>query len=512
LKFGEAPNYTQLLNALAPSPAERQQLLRGYFEPSEAEKEQGLKVPSRAHRVIASLVASGYVRVILTTNFDRLLEAALADVGVVPAVIATPDAADGALPLIHSPCTVIKLHGDYLDTRIKNTPEEISKYDPRLEKLIDRVLDEFGLIISGWSGEWDVALRDALTRTPTRRFTTYWTVKGVPTDVCRTLAAERRAILVPISDADSFFVSLEEKVRALEDVNQPHPLSPAMAVATIKRLLADPNQTIRLHDFVMSEVDQVVRWAADTTLEPHRPLNESLTKAVRACDAAASILMPVLANGVYWSDGKHDALWTKALERLTNKDVEARRKWESLYLLRYPSTLALYAAGLSAVETQQFGLLRRLLNVPVRREGGQATLAVQALPPFFFAQRDFMQQLEGMPRRYAPLNDWVYEVLRGSITPLLADPASFELLFDRLEILIALAFGSMTKRATRGPPGAFGYREQNREIVVKQIEDSLQAQGERSPYCESRLFGSDATECVQAVAAFKQFASELRWV
>jgi len=65
--------YSTLLNALAPTPAARQALLAGYFEPTDADREEGRKVPGNAHHAIAQLVARGTVRVILTTNFDRLL-------------------------------------------------------------------------------------------------------------------------------------------------------------------------------------------------------------------------------------------------------------------------------------------------------------------------------------------------------------------------------------------------------------------------------------------------------
>jgi hypothetical protein len=73
-RFGEPPNYSRLLALVAPSATERQQLLKRYFEPSEDERANGVKSPTAAHRAIAGLVASGAIRVILTTNFDRLLE------------------------------------------------------------------------------------------------------------------------------------------------------------------------------------------------------------------------------------------------------------------------------------------------------------------------------------------------------------------------------------------------------------------------------------------------------
>jgi hypothetical protein len=104
-KYGEMPDYSRLLDDLAATQAERQQLLRDYFEPTQEEAEQGIKSPTLAHKAIAELVSEGHVRVVLTTNFDRLTERAIEAKGITPAVIATPEAAEGALPLAHSPCT-----------------------------------------------------------------------------------------------------------------------------------------------------------------------------------------------------------------------------------------------------------------------------------------------------------------------------------------------------------------------------------------------------------------------
>ncbi len=84
---GKEPGYSELLDAVAKTPAERQQLLRSYWEPTEEEREEGAKVPTKAHRAVADLVKLGYVRVILTTNFDRLLEIALQDVGIQATVL-----------------------------------------------------------------------------------------------------------------------------------------------------------------------------------------------------------------------------------------------------------------------------------------------------------------------------------------------------------------------------------------------------------------------------------------
>ena len=53
--FGKPPGYSELLDMLAKSPAERNQLLRGYFEPTQEEREQGQKIPTGAHKAVAEL-------------------------------------------------------------------------------------------------------------------------------------------------------------------------------------------------------------------------------------------------------------------------------------------------------------------------------------------------------------------------------------------------------------------------------------------------------------------------
>ena len=222
-RFGEEPDYSKPLDTLARSPTERSLLLRGYFEPTDRERAQGVKVPGAAHRALAQLAASGHLRLFLTTNFDRLLEQALEDAGVIPTVISSADSIDGAAPLAHSGCTVVKLNGDYRDTRIKNTAAELARYDASVDALLDRVLDEHGLIVCGWSADWDTALAAAFERCESRRYTTYWAQVGAQGEQATRLIALRQAEVLPIEDADAFFTELAAKATALDEDAQPEP-------------------------------------------------------------------------------------------------------------------------------------------------------------------------------------------------------------------------------------------------------------------------------------------------
>jgi hypothetical protein len=226
-----------VLDALTASPDERRSILHSYIEPTADDIREGRKIPTKAHHAIAWLVREGFIRMIITTNFDRLLENALREAGVEPTIIRSDDDLRGAIPLIHSRCFVLKLHGDYLDTRIKNTDEELGAYSAPLDSLLDRIFDEHGLIVCGWSGDWDHALRSAITRSPNRRFPTFWASRGAVSAGADDLVRQRAAKIIPIADADSFFTGVQQKVAAQADAQRSNPRSTELLVASTKRYL-----------------------------------------------------------------------------------------------------------------------------------------------------------------------------------------------------------------------------------------------------------------------------------
>jgi SIR2-like protein len=242
---GTPLGYSSLLAELAPTPAARHALLAGYFEPSDVELDEQTKIPGLAHKAIAKLVSRGTIRVILTTNFDRLLERALEEEGVAPQVIHRTEQIDGATPLPHARVTVIKLHGDYADLDKRNTIDELSAYPPEVDQLLDRVLDEYGLIVSGWSGDWDVALVAALERCRSRRYPLYWCAYASPSESARRLIDQHNGVVIGGVGADDFFRDLEARLDALDYLASPLP-SRDMAIAQLKRALPNPQRRIEV--------------------------------------------------------------------------------------------------------------------------------------------------------------------------------------------------------------------------------------------------------------------------
>ena len=512
-KYGTPPNYSHLLEQLANTPSERQQLLRKYWEPTPSEREENKKQPTAAHRAIAALAAKGYVRAIMTTNFDRLVETALSDAGVVPTVMSSPDQVQGALPLIHTACCVFKIHGDYLDARIRNTGRELSEYPPEFDHLLDRILDEFGLLVCGWSAEWDEALRAAIYRAPSRRFTTYWAIRNAVGDEARKLIEHRNAKTVEIQDADSFFVNVQDLVQSISEVQRPHPLSSQVAVASLKRYLADNRYRIRLSDLVTGVVDRAWEATSPAAFPVSGPVDhESATRRVRSYDAVCSTLAAIATVGAAWADAPHYRLWCQALERLgAERSTGGTVFW--LELARYPAVLLFYSLGLGAVSMERLGFLAEMLTTRLASRDQKKRPAVQVLPPFclFGAGGRVMQMLEGMKDRNTPLNDWIHTVLRSHTEGVVPND-QYDVCFDRFEILVALNFIYVRTKAGGNewfPCGRFLHRRDSRARIIQEINESIETKGEDSPFVKSRLIG-ETTEVAQVT--LQRFATGIdKW-
>ena len=250
-EYGKDASYSYLLEELVKAPTERVQLMKPFFEPTEDEKELGWKQPTKAHKAIAKLAKEGYIRVILTTNFDRLLEQAFEAEGVTPQVISHESAIAQATPLVHCKIpTIIKINGDYIDCQFRNTSEELDEYPPIMHKYLERIFEDYGLITCGWSGDWDKGLIKIMTEAPISRYSSFYASVGKASETLNTLSISRRGELLPIQGADEMFTELYEQVAALDKNHINRNMGHDMMIARCKKYLSSNQYDIDYVDLV----------------------------------------------------------------------------------------------------------------------------------------------------------------------------------------------------------------------------------------------------------------------
>jgi len=362
---GTEPNYSTVLEEIALSAEERRSILHRYIEPNEEDKEHGRKVPTKAHYAIADLVRAGYIRVIITTNFDRLMENALRERGIEPCIVSAVDGLRGAEPLTHTACYILKLHGDYKDARILNTETELTRYPPEYDALLDRIFDEHGMIVSGWSGEWDLALRAAFLRAPSRRYTTFWTVRGIPGSGAQQLIEHRRARVITITDADTFFTSLEQRVATLDQSKTQNPLSIELLVASAKRLSTKSEHRIQLDDLVTQETDRLFDrlQSSDFDIPGGRDL-QMFRDRIRLYETASEGLAGVAGVLGRWGDGSEVSMMTDVIQGLYTdaRKISSGGASQYLNIRSYPAVLMLTSYGIGLTLAQRWQALQSRLR------------------------------------------------------------------------------------------------------------------------------------------------------
>jgi hypothetical protein len=444
---GSPLGYSNLLASLAATPAARRALLAGFFEPTDDDRQQGMKVPGPAHRAIATLVRRGAVRVIVTTNFDRLIEQALEAEGIFPQVIATPSAIAGMEPLAHARCTVVKLHGDYARIDQLNTVEELSHYEPELQHLLSRILDEYGLIINGWSGDWDHALVAAIEGLRSRRYPLYWATYGPLGSAAKGLVAQHRALVIEDAAANQFFPDLDGRVEALEALAAP-PLSTAMAVARLKRSLPDPTRHIEVRDLFETEIGKIRSYIASRGQTAPATDGKTLQNAHEEIRARCDTLLHLFAQGVYLDrDRQHTALWVWVIEQVMRaRTTPVLGNFTEIWinLNHYPAALVLKAGTLAAIAARHDDVMLRMLREPT----GHDQLGNREKKPAVDVLHDWKvlngEAINNFPRSH--VNGWIYPVshflreeLRAVLLPLVGDEESYVELFSRTEFRTALA-------------------------------------------------------------------------
>ncbi|WP_419706522.1 SIR2 family protein [Promicromonospora sp. NFX87] len=446
-RFEEQLGYSSLLQKLAPTAPTRQAILESFLEPKAGEDVEPIR-PSRAHEALAQLVKRGVVRVIVTTNFDRLMEQALHAAGVEPQVISRPSAAVGMRPLAHAPATVIKLHGDYKDTDSLNTDEELALYPEAWTALLQQILDEYGLLISGWSADWDTALVGEIEKAPGRRYPMYWDSRSSRGGNAQRLLAARHGFGIDAADADALFMGLLSNLETLDRLAEP-PLTTAMAVARVKRFLPDPLKRIELHDLVMDRLDLIQQAAkSQGAYNPQIAEPQVAKSCLDAYRSATEPLLPLVAAGVFHDDGTHADLWVRLLQHALN----VRRSPDGAYidavwaLQHLPAQLILFTMAAAAQASGNQRLLWRLATEPTWRSPlgrREPEPAAAVLHPVYVVDPEIVNRL---PRDEGEsTNTWRYpgsHYLRMVLRPILesvVDEASVAQIMDDTEYRLGLA-------------------------------------------------------------------------
>ncbi|WP_426990385.1 SIR2 family protein [Pseudarthrobacter sp. Y6] len=303
-------------------------------------------------RRLARLVKAGAIRVIVTLNFDRLLEQAIRAEGIEPTIVTTAGDVSGLTPLHTLQCCVIHLHGDYLNpASMLNTRTELDAYDPQMMVLLQRVLTDYGLIIAGWSGTYDPALMEAIKTHYPARYTLSWIEPGTPSPEATQFRHLMNGILVP-TNADAAFGLLIDALTAFEGRQSRHPLTVEVAADAAKRELSGRWVAIGLHDRLGVEFERL-RLLPEFNLQSYQQdAPDGYVAMLERVEEASKVCLALVTSVAYWGDERTDHWWIEEIVRFSRQNHASGSV--RLVTLRLTAGSALfYAAGIAALAAKR---------------------------------------------------------------------------------------------------------------------------------------------------------------
>lgn len=218
--LGADQEYTTYFDKIFGDDKERQ---RRYMSAMLDEDKVALSV---GNRVLGALLSSEMCRAVFTTNFDSVVEKAVAEVGghsLSAFHIEGARAANSALNNEEYPI-YCKLHGDFRYDSIKNLSADLEKQNDELSACLVNAANRFGFVVAGYSGRDESVMalfRQALETSNPFPHGLYWTgLKGsaVPLEVTDLLAAARakgvRAELIEIETYDALMLRLWRNIES----------------------------------------------------------------------------------------------------------------------------------------------------------------------------------------------------------------------------------------------------------------------------------------------------------
>ena len=175
-EYNKIATFENVLEAFGTSSKDRRDLIIDFF--------RGM-TPSSGYRYLAALIKAGFFYpIILTTNFDHMLEDAIRDDAVIETnktvkVIIAEDLTPALMRPSNNEIIIVKLHGDInFPESLKLTYSQTMHTSKKTDKIISQICEQNGIVIIGYRAG-DIGIRNAFQKVKKTGKGWYWISKDI---------------------------------------------------------------------------------------------------------------------------------------------------------------------------------------------------------------------------------------------------------------------------------------------------------------------------------------------
>lgn len=235
--------------------------------------------PTATHIGLASIIKNGLSNIVLTPNFDRLIEHAIIHVCQRVPAVWLYDSDPRYINLELPRPKILKLHGDYLYGNIRNLEHELSTVKRSMSAKLQKASFKRGIIVCGYSGS-DNTIMESLERLSSDKnnfeMGIHWLIRKNSEPNQRVLALiektkDRGSCIYKIDGSDSFFIELSQATEKRTRLGSVSMLDGKAHINALdekgkKEMASKYLDEEDLSKFIWLEENEVVPGMADTML------------------------------------------------------------------------------------------------------------------------------------------------------------------------------------------------------------------------------------------------------
>lgn len=291
--------YSELIGTLYPTYPEQQSFLKDCF---------GNPDPGESHKLIAELARRGIIRAIVTTNFDSCIEKALHQAGLEVQVISTDEDLVHSEPLIHCKAVrVYKPHGDLGKGMLRNTPADLMRLSPAMERELVRLLSEHGVVVLGYAGA-DEGIRRVFRERNRTYYPVFWVDPRQPAEAMAEILRAGAYTYIECTSASEF---IHDWLGVLDRLQMLAPgTGSAPTLHDLRRALSSPHEPVGplFNEFLETIFKELQRTRPDFDKFEHR--DDAIVAQIEAATPITySFIEAALLAGKYGSNEAADALY-----------------------------------------------------------------------------------------------------------------------------------------------------------------------------------------------------------
>lgn len=284
---------------------------------------------------------------------------------------------------------------------------------------------------------------------------------------------------------------------------------------TMKDLLSDPSKKIKLDDYVSFHV----RKFLDATDLRHFPVQgsgvqkEEFIERLNKYEELSKDLQQIVILLSKWGNKDQLQLLEKIFTRLAETDKGSSGLVLWLNFSWYPIQLLMYCVGIAALGSKNYEALKVSLLTLVKEENLEKQVPI-IIPMGSNMSRihDSFKWLPGHDRHYVPRSEYLFKALQPVIEDLLFVGKSYEALFDKFEIIVALTYADVMN-SDWGPVGRFGWKHSRGYGIspVAALIEEAKNDKDNWDLLKAGMFNKSSSRFIEIAEKYQERLNKLGW-